>query len=67
MSYDHLVFTKVGPEHYHFLFLYRSEAIASVEVDLDLYDQLEDEYRFVYQDAIYHVDEKWAHHVIASN
>lgn len=67
LSYDHLVFTKVGPEHYHFLFLYRNEAIASVECDMDLYDQLEDDYRFVYQDNTYQVDEKWAHHVIATS
>ena len=58
-SYEHMVFTKVGPSVYHFMFINQNEVVASLDFSFDLYhNALDDVYELGENESL--INEKWA-------
>ncbi|MGQ7364751.1 CpXC domain-containing protein [Streptococcus suis] len=63
-NYDKMVFTKVGENNYHFMFIRGTEAVASLQFSKELYNSLQLEYGRKFTDT-HSVDESWAYQFIS--
>ncbi|HEL2045697.1 TPA: CpXC domain-containing protein [Streptococcus suis] len=58
-SYENMVFTKIGPTAYQFMFINQNEAVASLNFSFDLYQNaLDDVHELEENESI--INEKWA-------
>lgn len=63
-TYDHMVFTEVGPENYQFMFIDDRRAVASVKFDKEFYEQLESDFAEKLEKSFI-VDEDWAYTILS--
>ena len=60
---DQMVFTKVGENNYHFMFIRGTEAVASLQFSKELYNSLQLEYGRKFTET-HSVDESWVYQFI---
>lgn len=65
LTYDHFVFSKVGPENYQFFFINQQEAVASLDFSAELYERIEEEYADKLKSE-YFIDSLWARKIVCT-